>query len=156
MKNFLQSGNRILYVLIAVILWCTLLPGQESKPALWKDLTQGPYSVGYKVVNLYDYTCTFKPKYDYEGSPLEEVNARPVQVSVWYPAAAMKKPEYMPYSEYHYATCLKIDFKPLNETVKTGYWKNFISYPLKMVLMKNYCDTYLMKFNDLGHVGFYL
>lgn len=81
-----------------LVLACFVVVGSSSLPAVaaagqpvpmdWGNLDAGPFEVGFKVFNEYDYGRTFGSLFDYSGNPLRDNNARPVQVWVWYPAEA--------------------------------------------------------------------
>ena len=46
----------------------------------------GPYQVGLKVVEQYDYSRTYRSEVDDIGKPYLGERARPLQTLVWYPA----------------------------------------------------------------------
>ena len=46
----------------------------------------GPYAVGLKVAQQYDYARTFRPLTDPLGKPYQGERARPLQTLIWYPA----------------------------------------------------------------------
>ena len=46
----------------------------------------GPYPVGLRVVDQYDYSRTFQPAVDVLGKPYTGERARPLQTLIWYPA----------------------------------------------------------------------
>lgn len=46
----------------------------------------GPHAVGFKVVEQYDYSRTFRGSIDVLGNPYRGERARPVQTLIWYPA----------------------------------------------------------------------
>jgi len=50
------------------------------------EIKPGPYAVGFKTIEQYDYSRTFQPVKDYFGNPLPGQTARPIQVCYWYPA----------------------------------------------------------------------
>ncbi|MCC3156560.1 dienelactone hydrolase family protein [Hymenobacter sp. 15J16-1T3B] len=51
------------------------------------DLKPGPHAVGFRVVQQYDYTRSYRDKTDLvTGKPYAGERARPVQTLVWYPA----------------------------------------------------------------------
>jgi len=63
------------------------------------DLQPGPYSVGLRVVQQYDYARSYKDNTDLvTGKPYLGERARPVQTLVWYPAA--KGGAALHYAEY--------------------------------------------------------
>ena len=51
------------------------------------DEKPGPYAVGLKVVEQYDYARTWGSAVDDLGKPVEGERARPLQTLIWYPAA---------------------------------------------------------------------
>jgi dienelactone hydrolase len=84
--------------------------GQRSR--IWPDANPGPYEVGYRVLHEYDTTRTFKPKFDYFGRPTEGPIARPIQISVWYPAAPAPGLSRMKLEDYYFTTATETDFAP--------------------------------------------
>jgi hypothetical protein len=65
----------------------------------WGNLEKGPYAVGYKVLDRYDYTRPYWMARDLDGKPRTLERARPMRISVWYPAAAGKAP-FMTLGDY--------------------------------------------------------
>ena len=56
-------------------------------------LKQGPHAVGFKVVQQYDYSRTYKDRIDVvNGQPIVGERARPIQTLVWYPAQKVGTP----------------------------------------------------------------
>ncbi len=72
-------------------------------PTIWRNLEPGPYGVGFRTIEKYDYSRTFVPKYDYLGNPNEGDRARPIQVCIWYPATLAADTIPMTYGEYAFA-----------------------------------------------------
>jgi dienelactone hydrolase len=81
-----------------------------QRPRIWPGTEPGPYEVGYRVLHEYDTTRTFKPKFDYFGRPTEGTIARPVQISVWYPAPPVPGPSRMKLEDYYFTTATETDF----------------------------------------------
>jgi len=79
-------------------------------PSKWSDLRPGPYAVGFKTIEEYDYSRVFRPKYDYFGTPLEGERARPLQICIWYPAQPKTKGAPMVYGEYSFPYPENTDF----------------------------------------------
>ena len=71
-------------------------------PPLWGELEPGPYGVGFRTIEKYDFSRTYRPSRDYFGEPLEGETARPIQVCIWYPAAVDSSAMSMVYAEYSY------------------------------------------------------
>lgn len=87
-------------------------PDLARRPLIWPEAEPGPYEVGYRVLHEYDPTRTFKPKFDYFGRPTEGSIARPIQISVWYPAAAARGLKRMRLEDYYFAAATETDFAP--------------------------------------------
>jgi hypothetical protein len=67
----------------------------------WGAFQPGPYRVGFRSMHRYDRSRGYFPRVDHEGNrdPLE--TARPMQISVWYPAGpAGEGSEPMRFGEY--------------------------------------------------------
>ena len=84
----------------------------RSRPMIWPAAEPGPYDVGYRLLHEYDPTRTFKPKRDYFGKPTEGPIARPLQISVWYPAAPGPSQGRMKLEDYYFAQATETDFAP--------------------------------------------
>jgi dienelactone hydrolase len=63
-----------------------LLTAPPARSPLWGDLEPGPYAVGFRQIPRYDYSRVHRPAVDLEGRPRPGERARPIRVSVWYPA----------------------------------------------------------------------
>ena len=87
-------------------------PEIAPRPRIWPDADPGPYEVGYRVLHEYDPTRTFQPKFDYFGRPTEGPIARPIQISVWYPAAPAPGLSRMKLEDYYFTTATETDFAP--------------------------------------------
>jgi tetratricopeptide (TPR) repeat protein len=72
---------------------------QARETAFWSHLDYGPHDIGFRTIELFDYSRTFGPKYDYFGEPLSRETARPIQIAIWYPAEKSDQAE-MVYGEY--------------------------------------------------------
>lgn len=74
--------------------------GAAMASAVWGELEPGPYAVGFRAVEKYDYSRSFEAKKDYFGTPVSGERGRPAQVCVWYPAKAAGDDANMVYGEY--------------------------------------------------------
>lgn len=63
------------------------------------SLPPGPHAVGFTARDLYDFTRTYRPAFTPLGEPERAERARPMQTSVWYPAAATRAAR-MRYGDY--------------------------------------------------------
>lgn len=67
---------------------------------LWGGMQQGPHGIGFQTIEKYDYSRTFRAKYDYFGMPLSGERARPIQICIWYPCEKTIDASEMVYGEY--------------------------------------------------------
>jgi tetratricopeptide (TPR) repeat protein len=71
-----------------LILFLTTLASAQAPPTFHFTEQPGPYAVGLKVVEQYDYTRTYLSATDPLGKPATGERARPIQTLIWYPATA--------------------------------------------------------------------
>lgn len=64
------------------------------------SLPVGAYHAGFRIIQLYDYSRSYKEEVDYFGKVIEDVQNRPIQAYIWYPTKRVKRPKYMPYKKY--------------------------------------------------------
>lgn len=84
------------YLLILLLAALAPLARAESGFA---NLEPGPHGVGFRVVQQYDYSRSYREKTDVvNGAPYTGERSRPVQTLVWYPAASSGA--RIPYSDY--------------------------------------------------------
>ncbi len=101
---------------LAAVVGCSRPHEGETPPvAPWLGLQAGPYAVGYTVDHRYDHTRSFRPKYDLDGQPVSGEIARPIQISIWYPAQPGMRPVHMQYGEYLRWTASQFDFTRIGE-----------------------------------------
>jgi len=70
-----------------------------SPLALWGTLEQGDDGVGFRQVFAFDKSRTWLPTRDVEGRFTPHTSGRPIQINVWYPAAAGSR-QRMTLSDY--------------------------------------------------------
>ncbi len=97
------------------------------------DLKQGPYSVGYRVQHHYDYLRTFKDKINYLGNYTQGEIARPIQISIWYPASVKKNHEHLSLKEYFLSFATELDFSPPDDKRKAAAIKTFQDYMISHI-----------------------
>ena len=97
------------------------------------DLKQGPYSVGYEVQHHYDHLRTFKDKIDYLGNSTEGEIARPIQISIWYPALVKENREPLSLKEYFLSFATELDFSPPDDKKKAEAIKTFQDYMISHI-----------------------
>ena len=103
MREYNRINLRALsvFLFLGVMLLGFASAGQAS--ALWGELQPGPYAVGFKTIEKYDYQRPVGPILDYFGAPLEGERSRPMQICIWYPAEETADAAKMVYGEYAFA-----------------------------------------------------
>jgi tetratricopeptide (TPR) repeat protein len=67
---------------------------------LWGNLVAGPYRVGFRRGFRFDTARTWQTTRDFRGDFTPDLNGRPVQVNVWYPAATTRVARQMRFADY--------------------------------------------------------
>lgn len=70
---------------VFVVLFYSASAAAASSP-LWGPLQPGRYAVGFQQWNRFDYTRPYWMARDMEGKPRTFERARPMRISIWYPA----------------------------------------------------------------------
>lgn len=83
--------------------------------------TPGPYAVGYRVLDVTDYSRTVAPRVDWLGNERAADNFRRVRVSLWYPAITEDGRRPMRYSDYAEATGFEVEIEGELLTGLEGY-----------------------------------
>jgi tetratricopeptide (TPR) repeat protein len=86
----------------------------QEKAQMLPGLVPGPHAVGYAVQHHYDHSRTYRNKFDPTGRPTQGEYARPIQISIWYPAEAVKNPKYIKYGEYVDSLATELNFDKPN------------------------------------------
>jgi dienelactone hydrolase len=88
-KNKDQSRRGQIAIIIGGIL-ATAFAGYpvyaQSRDSFAIKAEFGPYAVGFRLVEQYDYSRTFVDVVDELGKPFQGERARPIQTLIWYPA----------------------------------------------------------------------
>ena len=118
MTSVLRSSLRI-----AAIIAFLVAPGLSTrlcaqKATLWGNLEPGPYAVGFKTIYRYDYSRNWKPKYDSDKRLQRGVRARPMRISVWYPAKNQVTGRKMSYQGYVHFDNKDVVFAELNRELE--------------------------------------
>lgn len=118
---FLYPVRNVGYVVAIILLSCTTFacttrglsvgaPSREPRPGLWPGLESGRYAVGYTVRHIHDTTRTFptdtSTKLDADGAA-----ARPIQISIWYPAEGGSGNPILTIRDYLSVAASEIDFE---------------------------------------------
>ncbi|RJR30504.1 MAG: hypothetical protein C4574_02315 [Candidatus Latescibacterota bacterium] len=75
----------------------------------WKTIRPGPFGVGYAVYHERDETRAYRPADDRSATDVQPPRARPIQISVWYPALPVDDAEPLDLVEYSYAALSQFD-----------------------------------------------
>ncbi|MFH2036398.1 MAG: hypothetical protein ABIJ45_08345, partial [Candidatus Zixiibacteriota bacterium] len=110
MKREGRHFGKIHYLLIIGLILFGANFSNAQVPDVWGNLKPGEYGVGFKSVELYDYSRVFQAKNDYFGNLLEGERARQMQILIWYPAEKNDNDLPMVYAEYSLVYPQNIDF----------------------------------------------
>jgi pimeloyl-ACP methyl ester carboxylesterase len=69
-------------------------------PPLWDRLGPGPYGAGFKTLFRYDSSRTWKGTRAYDGTFSPDLDGRPIQINVWYPAKPANSDQRMTFDNY--------------------------------------------------------
>ncbi len=89
------------------------------------DLVAGPYRVGFRRLFRFDASRTWQTTRDFKGAFSPDLNGRPVQINVWYPAAATGRPRQMHFADYVNQTAPEA-FSKFNTIVKDHNRRNAV------------------------------
>ena len=67
---------------------------------LWGNLAAGPYRAGFRRLFRFDASRTWQTTRDFKGAFSPDLNGRPVQINVWYPAATTGTARQMHFADY--------------------------------------------------------
>ncbi len=88
---------RILGIIGVLIL---LSEGAAWGQSFFEEFAPGPYGIGFKTIEKYDYSRAYRAKKDYFGEIIPGERARPIQTCIWYPAEVAADEFPMVYGEY--------------------------------------------------------
>src|SRR5208282_3491440 len=107
---FMPAPFRWTWVISLILAITACASGQAAMPPagsattadspVWGDLRPGPSSAGFKSVFRYDDSRTWKSTRSYSGAFSPDVDGRPIQISVWYPANAGSSDKKMTFADY--------------------------------------------------------
>jgi dienelactone hydrolase len=98
-RRLRTSGLAIVVVVLSVFAQAS----NPNAPLLWRGMEPGPYPVGYKSAWKWDTSRAFSPQTDWQGNVLHHPAARPIRLSIWYPATPRKGSSPMSYQGYFHA-----------------------------------------------------
>ncbi|MYN42497.1 dienelactone hydrolase [Duganella sp. FT109W] len=90
---------RYLLWVVSTALLAVLAPLVRAETG-FANLERGPHSVGFRLVQQYDYSRSYRETTDaVTGQPFTGERARPLQTLIWYPAASSAG-KRLPYADY--------------------------------------------------------
>src|SRR3974390_2232076 len=99
--------------ILAVVLLCTRFAFATEKSNFSFLAVYGSHSVGFRVVQQFDYTRSYK-RIDAEGNLITGELARPIQTLIWYPAQTLPGTKPMLFGRYLDLMATEDDFAPLS------------------------------------------
>ena len=118
------------YIKMILMLLLALYLPQNSSAQISKllgNLEPGSYTVGFKVVNKYDYTRAYKPIMNNKNEVVE-VSARPMQILIWYPAKYKDNNSKAQLKEYLELDIREENFDNPSEDAKKKNIKEWVDY----------------------------
>ena len=115
---------------LALALSVQQAPG-ESPSSLWGRLEPGPYAVGFRQLERYDYSRAYRPARGLDGKPRPGERARPMRISIWYPASgvpAAAKP--LAFGDYVAMVAGENRFASLTEAQIARGEQTFFQFPI--------------------------
>lgn len=109
----------------AYVLVLAALPSELAGQRASESLPLGPHSVGYRLYPLRDYQRTVRPRRDFQGNTIAGEVAAPLQISVWYPAAAPGTP--LSVGRYHAISANPEKLEPTDESDVAAARDNLIN-----------------------------
>lgn len=123
----MKTQKTLATIIISFLLTILMQEVIAQQSSLTFTMPLGPYPVGFKSVNQYDYSRSFE-KYDAEGKVVNEGGARPIQTSIWYPAISDSKTLPMLFEEYAYLVANEVGFPEMTEEVKANAKKSLMGF----------------------------
>lgn len=147
MTTIYRDYVRAILLILLVSLIC-VHTARAQKPRLWNGLEPGPYSAGFKVLWKYDYSRTWTPSADYKGNPVPGEPARPIRISVWYPAQRKARASSMTYSGYLHVNVLDPSLVNFNKRIEDYDFKSVRGYFQSQALFDTLLKTPTASFLD--------
>jgi hypothetical protein len=117
------AATSLLLALFTLSAWQAV--SAQSSPLLGK-LKAGPYSVGFKLINETDFSRTYKL------NPQSGESARPVPISLWYPAQKTAQASALNLQAYLHLMAEPASSGKLTEAQKRESEQLFLSIPLAL------------------------
>ena len=116
---------RTRFLFFAILFLATL--ANADVPKLWGELEPGPFTPGFRVLERYDRARPFRFATTLTGAPRTGERARPMQISVWYPA--QNGGARMTFSDYLGLVASQTKFGALTDAEKSFGEQQFYSFP---------------------------
>src|SRR6476661_6188812 len=126
MTTMIRNVGRTFALVCLLVLISAASTLAQQRP-LWNGLQPGPYAVGFKVLWKYDYSRGWRPATNYKGEALAGETARPIRISVWYPAKKVAGAP-MPYSAYLHVKVPDPNLSDFNKGVADYDFKSVRGY----------------------------
>lgn len=101
----IRAKQNLLLLTLVCFLVVAFVPSSAQQSPLWGSLKPGPYGVGFRSSVVFDSSRIFS---DGKG-------ARPVQISMWYPAWLSSTVSRLMYRDYFLLSVTEQNSKPLSE-----------------------------------------
>src|SRR5947207_7501607 len=102
MTGKLCMKSKLFSAFLLIVTGCSFHVNAQgtSSPLPWRELSPGPYGLGYKVIYGVDRSRTWRVTRPYNREFAPDLDGRPVRVSVWYPAIIRPGASPMRISDY--------------------------------------------------------
>ena len=104
-------------------------PAAVSSP-LWGPLAPGPYAIGFRQLERYDYSRPYRPARGLDGKPRTGERARPMRISVWYPAGGVPGSAPLTFGDYVAMVAGEGRFGPMTEAEIARGERTFFQFPI--------------------------
>lgn len=100
MSEMSRGPRGLMYPFVVCGIAALVVAGGAWGQSFFEEFAPGPYGVGFKTIEKYDYSRAYRAKKDYFGEIIPGERARPIQTCIWYPATAAADEFPMVYGEY--------------------------------------------------------
>jgi dienelactone hydrolase len=131
-RHSVYSFVRFTILSLAALVVCTAAFADDG-PIFRFTEKPGPHAVGFRVVEQYDYSRTYRRSTDSMGKPYQGERARPVQTLLWYPAQRTSG-NPMTFGDYVNLWATETNFGHPNMPAKGKEWLHIMAPALSTVL----------------------
>jgi len=98
---------------------------------LWGPLEPGRYAIGFRQLERYDYSRQYRPARRLDGKPRTGERARPMRISIWYPAGAVPPgSQPLTFGDYVGMIAGEDRFGPLSDMERARGERTFFQFPI--------------------------